>query len=73
MIKDNKTILVFAGTSGIGSEICEKFSREGYNVVYTSTSNKKLCTRGHYRPKEFIFLGNARIGFVCARGIKPPL
>ena len=23
--KNNKTILVFAGTSGIGSEICEKF------------------------------------------------
>ena len=60
MIKDNKTILVFAGTSGIGSEICEKFSREGYNVVYTSTSNKKLSIQ-----KKKLIVNNHSIGTVC--------
>jgi len=41
-MKLNKSVLIFGGTGGVGSELINKFINNGYNVIFTGTSfNKK--------------------------------
>ena len=41
-MKNQKHVLVFAGTGSIGLEICKKFLSENYNLTFTSSSPKKI-------------------------------
>ena len=37
-----KSVLVFAGTGGLGLEICKKFLSEDFDVYFTSQKQSKI-------------------------------
>lgn len=59
-----KSVLVFAGTGGLGLEICKKFLSEDFDVYFTSQSRSKVSNTLKLIKTDD--LGNNFEGFICS-------
>ena len=63
----NKKIFITGGTGGIGSAICDKFYKDKYTLVLTSSSKDKLeVLKTKYGSNNFYY----KINFLDKENIK---